>query len=460
MIDSKLASIRELPPLPEKNFSHIPGESGWPIIGNTFSFIRNAPALMEKAQARHGNLFYINMFGSRAITFADPDDVAMILKDSEENFSSSKGWFRMSGLFDGGILVRDFNDHKPHRKILQKAFQQSEMNNYANGLNRLIADELDNWDSLGDFLFMPKIKSLLLDNAAALFLGADLGDESQLLNQAFVDLLDGLMVTSRSKRKNSAWQKSQRGKEFLRGWLGDRVEERMHGNGQDFFSSLCRESRNPEHPMDTENIIDHTLLLLFAAHDTTTSTLSNIMSLLCEHPEWQEKLRSEVKLYRDTKISKTQTTALSMDDLPHLGHCDRVFKETMRLYPPVFLIPRRAIDSFEHQGKVIPKNAAIHLSVYLIHRSKQYWTNPDKFDPERFSPERNEHRQHRFQYIPFGAGAHTCLGLRFAEAQSKIFLYEFLNRYRATSKPGRSLAMQTVPIPIPKDKLPLRLHRI
>lgn len=452
MSNSKLPLIAELHGIPTKDVKHLPGSSGWPFFGHTLQFLNDAQTLMEKLQNKHGDIFYCNLLGAYNISFADPDDVAMILKDKSSNFANSKGWYKMKGLFDGGILVKDFEDHKLHRQTLQKAFNNAAMNKYADGLNTLIKAEIDNWDNKGQFFFSPIIKSLLLDNAASLFLGADLGDESEVLNQAFVDLLGGLLVLKRSERRGSAWQKSQEGKVYLRSWLYARVEERLQSDASDFFTSLCRESQNSDHPMDTDNIVDHTLLLLFAAHDTTTSTISNMMSFLCQYPEWQEKLREEV-------IS-IEADTLTMAHIDKLKYCDMVFKETMRLHPPVLFIPRRSIEEIEYKGYRIPKNASINLIVSLLHRSKKYWSNPDQFDPERFSAERNEHRQHRYQYIPFGAGAHTCLGIRFAETQSKIFLFHFLRRYRAIPKKGRSTAMQIVPIPLPKDKLPIRLEKL
>ncbi len=454
MNETILETIARLPSKPEAKLKYLPGETGFPLFGHTFQFLGNATKLMTRLAKQYGSVFYYNVLFNRSIVLADADAASLVLIDKAQNFSNGKGWYRMAPLFDEGILLRDFDHHKTHRRTLQQSFKSSSMTAYAERLNSLISKDISFWKDAPEFLFAPKIKTLLLDNAASLFLGAELGLESDKLNTSFVDLLGGLLAVFRTKIPGTAWHKSTQGKAYLQDWLYARVDERMApettNEAEDFFTSLCRESLNPEHPMSIDEVVEHTLLLLFAAHDTTTGTLSAIISLLCEHPEWQEKLRAEMQ--------GIDAETLPFSRLGELTFTDWVFKEALRLYPPVFLIPRRAVKAFEYKGHKIPANSAIHLHVYLIHRSEAYWTAPNTFDPERFSPAREEHKGHRFQWIPFGAGAHTCLGIRFAETQVKTFLFHFLRNYRVETKLGRDTTMRTVPIPVPKDELPVTVY--
>ena len=94
------------------------------------------------------------------------------------------------------------------------------------------------------------------------------------------------------------------------------------------------------------------------------------------------------------------------------------------------------------------------------HYNPEYWTEPKLFDPERWSDERKEFKRHPYQYIPFGAGAHKCLGFRFAEMQSKIFMYKFFRLYKLTTSADRKHKMEHMPIPLPKDRLPSRVERL
>lgn len=129
------------------------------------------------------------------------------------------------------------------------------------------------------------------------------------------------------------------------------------------------------------------------------------------------------------------------------------------MYPPLPTIPRRAIRDCEYKGYKIPKNAAVGIHPMHTHYMEEYWTNPYLFDPQRWSPERAEYKKHFYQWVPFGGGHHKCLGLNFAEIQTKVFLFHFLKRYTVDVKPGYVMDFQTVPLAMPKDGLIVQIHR-
>ncbi|WP_156501034.1 cytochrome P450, partial [Alcanivorax sp. HI0044] len=104
-------------------------------------------------------------------------------------------------------------------------------------------------------------------------------------------------------------------------------------------------------------------------------------------------------------------------------------------------------------------NTMVNVSTLYTHYMEEYWSNPTTFDPERFSDERAEHKKHFYQWVPFGGGHHKCLGLNFAELQTKTFLFQFLRRYRVSVKPGYELPTQQVPLIMPKDGLPVVLEK-
>lgn len=445
-------SIAALPLEPTQNLDHLPTDKGLPIIGRTYDFIHHPEIWVEEQKKKLGPVFQTSMFFRKVVSMCDADAADLLLMDKEQNFSSRLGWARVGFLFNGGILLRDFHSHRIHRRPLQAAFKSATMNAYGEQLNAMIKHDVEQWPLDKTFKFQPAVKSLLLDNAAALFLGAELGEESKKLNQAFVDLLDGVLSVIRKSIPGLAYHRSIKGRAYIANWLDERFEERLNSDKNDFFTSLCQASQDPEHAMSKKEVIEHTLLLLFAAHDTTTSTLSNIMSILCQYPDWQQRLREECQAFEEP--------ALSFGNIGQLEQCDRVLKETLRLAPPVFSIPRRAIRDFDYKGHRIPANTAIMLQVYSIHHDERYWSNPYQFDPERWSPERKEFKNHPYSYVPFGAGAHKCIGFRFAEMQTKIFLYNFLRHYKIETAPGRDTSIKQVPIPLPKDQLPARISRI
>lgn len=452
VVDPDLAAMRALPRKPNVSLDHIPGPKGLPFLGSSLAIIKDAPGFVQGLFKQHGPVFKLTGFGSTSVNFCEVDAARMMLLNKDKNFSSELGWARVAGLLKTGILLRDFSDHRVHRKVLQQAFKRPVLENYAVQLNKQLKDGVEAWPKQEQFKFQLKLKSLLLDNAASLFMGAELGRESDLLNQHFVALLHATVSLSRREIPGTSWFKGRKGTRYLRHWLESQVDHRLNSDEQDFFTTLLRLSQDPESEMSLKEVIDHTVLLLFAAHDTTTSTICSIVALLCEHPDWQTTLREE--------IQQISSDSLSIDDFKLLPKTDQFFNEVLRHYPPIFVILRRCINDFEYRGMTIPRNTQTNVNVHGLHHHPEYWTNPYDFDPDRFSPERAEHKQDMFQFLPFGAGAHKCLGINFAEIQTKILLFHLLTNYEITTKPDRKLAFNHLPMPLPKDGLPVSIKAI
>ena len=139
---------------------------------------------------------------------------------------------------------------------------------------------------------------------------------------------------------------------------------------------------------------------------------------------------------------------------------ERVFKESLRLYQPLPTIARRALVDVEIHGQKIPAGTAVSVFPIQVHRSPEWWTNPEQFDPERFLPSRAEHRRHAFAWAPFGGGAHMCLGLHFAEMQVKAVLLPLLRSWSWSVPAQYTPTYAFAPIAKPKDGLPIQLTAI
>ena len=240
-----------------------------------------------------------------------------------------------------------------------------------------------------------------------------------------------------------------RGREKLEQFFESRIASRKAQPGDDFFSQFCTAKDEDGNSLNDVEIVDHMIFLLFAAHDTITSTLSTIVNFLVTHPHWQQQLQQEYQA-----LNKQ---SLSFDDLAKLEKTGWVLNEALRLYPPVPVIPRRAIRDCEFAGYKIPKNAGVSVHPPHTHRMAELWTNPLSFDPERWSGSRAEAKKNPFQFIPFGGGSHKCLGLNFAESQTKVLLFQLLSKYTLTLKPGHTMEYKLVPLSMPKNGLPIKL---
>ena len=442
-----------LPRNPSTRVTHIPGENGLPVVGFTFEFLRDFPGLVERMAQKHGPVFRYRAVMQDVITLTGPDANEFILKDADHNFSSKKAWdIILEELFPNGLMLRDFENHKVHRKILQGAFKKPAMQAYVEKMNPRFADGIAHWPQGSNMLFFDHIKDLLLNAGAELFLGIQMGKEANRVNQSFIAAVDASLAVVRLPIPGTTWWRGIKGRRFLEQFIGSLVAAKRRSQDNDFFTQICHSRGENNEELTDQEVIDHMIFLLFAAHDTTTSTLCSLVYRLAKHPEWQETLRQE--------ILALGVDNLTYDDLENMEKASLVFREPLRMHPPLPTIPRRAINDCEFQGYRIPKNAAVGVVPIHTHYMEEYWSSPYKFDPERFSPERAEHKQHFYQWVPFGGGHHKCLGLNFAEIQSKVFLFQFLKKYRVTVAEGYEMPTQIVPLAVPKDGFPCTLTPI
>ena len=444
----------KLPRMPRRDIDHIPGEYGKPLVGHTFEFLRDFHGYTNRMVEKYGLVFRGSVMFQHGVTLLGPDANEFVLRDTDHVLSSRAAWNPLlEKLFTNGLMMRDFADHKFHRRIMQQAFKKKALASYMGKMNPRIARGIDQWPQNQDFQFFYAIKSLLLDVGAETFLGLEMGDEAQQVNEAFVAAVDASLAVLRLPIPGTTWNKGMKGRRFLEKFMTDLIPRKRQGDGEDFFSELCRAAdEETDAKLTDEDVMNHMIFLLFAAHDTTTSTLSSIVYALARNPEWQDKLREECQA-----LGKDE---LEYDDLDKLEKTGWVFKEALRMHPPLPTIPRRVVEDTEFNGYKLPKNTLVNVIPLHTHYMEEYWSNPHSFDPERFSPERAEDKQHFFQWVPFGGGHHKCIGLNFAELQSKTFLFHFLRKYRVRVAPDYRMPYQLVPLAVPKDGLHITIEKV
>jgi cytochrome P450 len=230
------------------------------------------------------------------------------------------------------------------------------------------------------------------------------------------------------------------------------LRRRAEGGGQDMFSQFATATREDGSLLPVDEVVDHMNFLMMAAHDTITSSATSLIFHLATNPEWQEKLREEIFAVTGGPDGDGNPRPLDYDDLAKLDLTEMAFKESLRMIPPVPSMPRRALREFEYGGYRIPAGAMVGINIYWTHHSEEYWENPFTFDPMRFTPDKVRAR-HKYAWVPFGGGAHMCLGLHFAYMQVKILLAQLLQRYRIEAAAGYNPEWQDWPIPQPKDGL-------
>lgn len=438
-------------PIPTRDATdHIPGKDGLPIVGCTFEQLKDPHAFTRRMHAKFGPVYRIHSMGGRFVQLLGPDANELVLFDRDKVFSSEQGWGPVLNLlFPRGLMLMDFEQHRVHRKTLSVAFKPEPMKLYTEALNRGIAERMADWSGK-DFEFYPAIKALTLDLAATAFLGIPWGPEADKINKAFVDMVQAAVGVVRIPLPGTKMGRGVAGRKFLLDYFGKEVPKRRASDGQDMFSQICRATDDNGKLLSDDEIVDHMNFLMMAAHDTITSSATSMVMLLGQHPEWQEKLRVEM-----------EGLGVNGDDLPYerlndLILTDYAFKESLRLIPPVPSLPRRAIKDFEYGGYRFKAGTYIGVQPAFTHRMAEHWPDPDRFDPLRFEPEAVKAR-HKYAWVPFGGGAHMCLGLHFAYMQIKLLMWHMLRHNEVALPKGSGAEWQAWPIPQPKDGLPIRL---
>ena len=430
------------------SLDHIPGDDGWPILGTTLKVLADPTGYGQRMREQYGNVWRSRSFGSRQVSLVGADANELVLFDRDKIFSSEQGWGPVLDLlFPRGLMLMDFDHHRIDRRALSIAFKPGPMRHYADALNRGISAEVATWSGR-TMPFYPAIKKLTLDLAADSFLGVPLGPEADAINKAFVDMVQAAVGVVRKPLPCTAMGRGAAGRKFLVEWFtAETIKRREVGGGQDMFSQFATATREDGTMLPVDEVVDHMIFLMMAAHDTITSSATSLVWLLAKNPEWQDKVRAEA-----LAVTGGQCRPVAYDDLGKLELTEMAFKEALRLIPPVPSTPRRAMKDFTFGGYRIPAGTPVGISAAMVHKMEEYWPDPERFDPLRFTSEEVAKR-HKYAWIPFGGGAHMCLGLHFAYMQVKILMAQVLTRYRIEVEPGYDPKWQAWPIPKPSDGL-------
>ena len=441
------ANPQWLPRQAPRALDAIPGEDGLPFIGNTLKVLRDPKGFGDRMVAKHGRVYRNNSFGERSVMLLGAEANELVLMDRDRLFSSEQAWGPLLNLlFPRGLMLMDFDHHRGQRRVLGVAFKPEPMRHYAHRLDQGIARRVRDWADAGTFRFYDAIKELSLDLAADCFLGMELGAEAAKVNKAFVDEVQASVAPIRRPWPGTLMKRGVEGRRYLIDLFEREVPRRRDAGGQDFFSHFCRATDDDGKPLSAAAIADHMNFLMMAAHDTITSSATSLMMLLGRNPDWQERLAAEV----------ASVDGAYAEHLDALVETEWAFKEALRIVPPVPSLPRRALRDFSFGGYDIPAGSHVGISPGWTHHSPDYWDAPERFDPLRFTPEASRGR-HRFAWVPFGGGAHMCIGLHFATMQVRLLVAHLLKDHRIALAEGSGDKWQWFPIPRPRDGLPLKL---
>ena len=443
-------------PPPGSGLKAVVGDRGLPILGHMIEMLRGGPDYLLFLYQTRGPVVFGDSPVLPGVAALGPDAAQVIYSNRNKDFSQ-QGWVPVIGpFFHRGLMLLDFDEHMFHRRIMQEAFVRSRLANYVEQMDRVVSQVVANDWVVNDarFLLYPAMKELTLDIASMVFMGHEPGTDHELVtkvNKAFTTTTRAGKAVIRKSVPPFLWWRGLKARELLESYFEARVKERRGKEGNDLLTVLCQTEDEDGNRFSDEDIVNHMIFLMMAAHDTSTSTATTMAYNLARHPEWQERCRDESDRLGDGP--------LDIESLEKLESLDLVMNESIRIVTPVQWAMRQTVRDTELLGYYIPQGTNVIAYPGMNHRLPEIWTDPLRFDPDRFTEPRNEHKKHRYAFTPFGGGAHKCIGMVFGQLEIKTILHRLLRRYRLElPRPGYRGRWDYGGMPIPADGMPIVLR--
>jgi cytochrome P450 len=444
-------------PPPGSGLKPVKGDRGLPILGHMIEMMRGGPDYLMFMYKTRGPVVFGDSPVLPGVAALGPDAAQIIYSNRNKDYSQ-QGWVPVIGpFFHRGLMLLDFDEHMFHRRIMQEAFVRSRLVGYVEQMDKVVSQVIANDWVANDarFLLYPAMKELTLDIASMVFMGHEPGTDHDLVtkvNKAFTTTTRAGNAVIRTSVPPFTWWRGLRARKLLEDYFAARVQEqRRKAEGNDLLTVLCNSSDEDGNRFSDDDIANHMIFLMMAAHDTSTSTATTMVYNLAASPEWQDRCRDESDRLGDGP--------LDIEALEKLETLDLVMNESIRMVTPVQWAMRQTVRDTDLLGYYLPKGTNVIAYPGMNHRLPEIWTDPEKFDPDRFAEPRNEHKRHRYAFTPFGGGAHKCIGMVFGQLEVKTIMHRLLRKYRLElARPDYKPRWDYGGMPIPMDGMPTVLR--
>jgi cytochrome P450 len=414
-----------------------------PII-NLLALRRDPIKFLTNLTDRYGDLVFFKLGPQPVVLVNNPDYIRDILVTSNRNFMKGEGLQRAKRLLGEGLLTSEGEFHLRQRRLAQPAFHRQRIAGYAATMVEYAGLACDQW-RVGETRDVAReMMRLTLAIAGKTLFDADVEGEADEIGKAltttfelfnrltlpFAQLLERLPLP--------ATRRFQKARERLDSTIYRIINERRASEEDrgDLLSMLiaARDEEGDGSGMTDEQLRDEAMTIFLAGHETTANALTWTWYLLSQHPDIEARFHAEV----DEVLKGGLPTA---EDFPRLRYTEMVFAEAMRLYPPAWIIGRRALGDYRIDGYTIPARSILLLSQYVTHHDARFFPDPFRFDPERWTPEARDSRP-KFSYFPFGGGPRVCIGESFAWMEGALVLATIAQRFRMRLAPGHPVEKQ------------------
>lgn len=413
--------------------------------------------------AAYGDISHMAARGMHFYLINHPELIQDVLVTHHRSFVKSRALQMARRLLGDGLLTSEGELHLRQRRLVQPAFHRQRMAAYGQVMATYAEQTADRWQTLvnGAAVDMSQeMMRLTLGIVGKALFDADVEGEAAEIGQALTEALHAvnrLLLPGGELAEKLPLPTNQRAEQALQR-LNATVyriiaERRLRGEDRGDLLSILLETDDEEsgQQMSDEQVRDEAMTLFLAGHETTANALTWTWYLLSQNPAEERQLHAELRQVLD---GRTPT----VDDIPNLPYTRMVLSESMRLYPPAYVVGRQVIEPYQVRDYVLEPGATVFVSQFVMHRDPRYWFDFERFDPNRWRPEAVARRP-KFSYFPFSAGPRNCIGEGFAWTEGMLALATLAQRWQARLVLGHPVEPDPLITLRPKHGMRMTLHR-
>jgi cytochrome P450 len=403
---------------------------------------RRDPLRLLVDLAAYGDVALMRIGPQRLYLVSDPELVREVLVTQGKSFMKGRALQEAKRLLGEGLLTSEGSVHLRQRRLIQPLFNHERITDSGEIMAAYAERTSARWRPDGVVDVAEEMARLTLAIVGKTLFDADVEDEAREVGDALataIEMFDRFMLPWGGVLQALPLPSSLRfraARRRLDAIVGRMIDERRHepGSRGDLLSMLLT-ARDEEDgsPMPAQQVRDEAMTIFLAGHETTAQALTWTWYLLSEHADVEAALHGELDRVLGGRLP-------AVADLDTLAYTRAVVSESMRLYPPAWIVGRRALRDVELGEYRIPAGAIVAVSQYLVHRDPRWWPEPERFAPERWLDGSDAERP-RFAYFPFGGGGRLCIGERFAWMEAMLVLSAIAQRFRLQLLPGQRIEL-------------------
>ena len=426
-------------------YESIPGPREMPFIGSAHRRLSGPLQFFRELKETCGDAARFTLFRERFILFSDPALVNEVLVTKQNSFRKGRALEGARVFLGNSLLVSEGEEHTRQRRLIQPAFHRGRIAGYA----AIMADRARTWTDAqragAEIDLAVEMNRLTLAVVAATLFGSDVDREAGDIAESLTVIIESfnrmLLPLWRYWRNlplpaNLRLRAAQRSLDAtIYRLIGQRRKEgRDHG---DLLSMLlaAEDAENPQKRLTDVEVRDQAMTLFLAGHETTANALAWTWHLLAQHDDVRVKMKAEIEAVLGPERLPT------LEDTQRLPFTTAVFSEAMRLYPPVWVVGRRALEDVTIGDVAVPKRTIVIMSQYIVHHDARFWPDAMEFRPERWLDEAAQAARPKFAYFPFGGGGRICIGDAFAWTEGVILLAVMARRWKFEPVPGHPVEL-------------------